>query len=110
MPANDSQLGADEAPLISIVIPIYNEQAILADAVSEIRSGMEEFEHSYEIILAENGSTDRTVALATELCEQYPELHIFSVDEPNYGKALRHGILRARGEIVICDEIDLCDM
>jgi hypothetical protein len=30
-------------------------------------------------------------------------------DEPNYGKALREGILDSRGDIVICDEIDLCD-
>jgi hypothetical protein len=30
--------------------------------------------------------------------------------EPNYGKALREGIFKARGEYVICDEIDLCDV
>src|SRR5256885_3259763 len=31
-------------------------------------------------------------------------------DEPNYGRALKRGILEARGEQVICDEIDLCDV
>ncbi len=36
-------------------------------------------------------------------------MHIHSLGEPNYGKALKQGILRARGEFVICDEIDLCD-
>ena len=49
-------------------------------------------------------------ALATALSEEHPALHFFSVNEPNYGKALRQGILRARGDVVICDEIDLCDM
>ena len=38
------------------------------------------------------------------------EVRTFSLGEPNYGKALRQGILRARGDVVICDEIDLCDM
>jgi len=36
-------------------------------------------------------------------------VRLFSLGEPNYGKALKRGIQEARGEIVICDEIDLCD-
>jgi glycosyltransferase involved in cell wall biosynthesis len=98
------------APLLSIVIPIYNEEQILPEAVAELREGMREFDLDYEVLLAENGSSDRTVALAAELAEEFPELHSFSVNEPNYGKALRQGILKSRGELVICDEIDLIDM
>ncbi len=97
-------------PALSIVIPIYNEEEILEDALAELRDGLEEFGLEYEVILAENGSTDSTVALAASLEQDYPELHCFSVNEPNYGKALRQGILRARGEFVVCDEIDLIDM
>ena len=65
---------------------------------------------SYELILAENGSNDRTVALAQALAENDSRISIYSLGEPNYGKALREGILKARGEYVICDEIDLCDV
>ena len=36
-------------------------------------------------------------------------MRYFSLGEPNYGKALRRGILEANGEFVLCDEIDLCD-
>ena len=97
-------------PALSIVIPIYNEEVILEDAVAELRDGLVEFGLDYEIILAENGSTDSTVALAASLGQDHPELHSFSVNEPNYGKALREGILRARGAFVVCDEIDLIDM
>ncbi len=64
---------------------------------------------SYELILAENGSTDGTTALGRELAERFTEVVCRHTEEPNYGKALRDGILHARGEIVICDEIDLCD-
>lgn len=97
-------------PLLSIVIPIYNEEAILRDSISELREGLREFDLDYEVLLAENGSTDTTVPLAAALADEFEELRSFSVNEPNYGKALRQGILKSRGELVICDEIDLIDM
>jgi glycosyltransferase involved in cell wall biosynthesis len=101
-------------PRISIVIPIYNEQAILHAAVVDLRERLKPFHWTYEIILAENGSKDRTVEIAQELAAKYADsadgqVKLISMGEPNYGKALKQGILLARGEIVICDEIDLCD-
>ena len=97
-------------PRLSVVIPIYNEEAILQAAVVDLREQLLEFGWPFEIILSENGSRDGTVSLARSLCEKFPEVHFFSIGEPNYGKALREGILRARGEFVVCDEIDLCLM
>ncbi len=97
-------------PRLSVVIPIYNEEGILETAVMSLREQLVEFGWPFEIILAENGSRDGTVALAASLSEKYPEVTSFSTGEPNYGKALREGILRARGEFVVCDEIDLCLM
>ncbi|HSN29501.1 MAG TPA: glycosyltransferase family 2 protein, partial [Kofleriaceae bacterium] len=44
------------------------------------------------------------------LAAEMPEVRTFSLGEPNYGKALRRGILEARGTYVICEEIDLCDL
>ncbi len=99
----------EPAPKVSIVIPIYNEQAILHAAVIDLRERLEEVDWRYEIILAENGSRDDTLVIAAELAQKYPEIRFFSHGEPNYGGALRKGIEAARGEIVICDEIDLCD-
>lgn len=96
-------------PRISIVIPIYNEQAILHAAVVDLRERLAPLGWAYEVILAENGSRDDTIMIATELSEKYPELRMLSVGEPNYGKALRQGIVAAQGEFVLCDEIDLCD-
>jgi glycosyltransferase involved in cell wall biosynthesis len=98
-------------PRISIVIPIYNEQAILHAAVVDLRERLKPLGWSYEIILAENGSRDRTVEIAEEITAKYgEEVRFISLGEPNYGKALKQGILLARGQIVICDEIDLCDV
>jgi glycosyltransferase involved in cell wall biosynthesis len=99
-----------QPPLISIVIPVYNEEPILHAAVVDLRELLSPLGWSHEIILAENGSRDRTVEIAQQLAQKYPEVRVISAGEPNYGKALRLGILEARGAIVICDEIDLCDV
>lgn len=105
------------APDVSIVIPIYNEEGIVREAVTELLDGFDVVRHAlhapdlaFEVILVENGSTDRTSELARNLAAEHPEVRAFSLGEPNYGKALRKGILEARGENVICDEIDLCDL
>jgi glycosyltransferase involved in cell wall biosynthesis len=97
------------APRISIVIPVYNEEAILRSAIVDLRDRLEPLGWSYEIIIAENGSRDKTAELARALCDRYSELRSLSVGEPNYGTALREGIRAARGTFVLCDEIDLCD-
>jgi len=97
-------------PRVSIVIPVYNEEGILHSAVVDLRERLAPLGLSYEIVLAENGSRDGTVAIANELHEKYPEVRLLSAGSPNYGKALKLGILASRGEIVLCDEIDLCDV
>ena len=98
------------SPDVSIVIPVYNEEAILRDAVVGLLDRLADVDYSFEIILAENGSKDATVAIANELHERHPEVSTFSASEPDYGLALRQGIDRARGTYVFCDEIDLCDV
>ena len=104
-------------PDVSIVIPVYNEEGILREAITElleglatVRAALEAPDLSFEIVIAENGSSDRTVELAEHLASEREEVRTFSLGEPNYGKALRRGILEARGTWVICEEIDLCDL
>jgi glycosyltransferase involved in cell wall biosynthesis len=80
----------------------------------DLRERLKPLGWSYEIILAENGSKDRTIEIGHELAAKYDgsddgQVKIISMGEPNYGKALKQGILLARGDLVICDEIDLCD-
>ena len=104
-------------PDVSIVIPVYNEEGILREAVTELLEGLDTVraaldapDLSFEIMIAENGSKDRTVELAEHLASERTEVRTFSLGEPNYGKALRRGIIEARGTWVICEEIDLCDL
>ena len=103
-------------PEVSIVIPVYNEEGILREAITNLLDGFDAVraalhapDLTFEVIIAENGSKDRTVELAEHLARERSEVRAFSLGEPNYGKALRRGILEARGTWVICEEIDLCD-
>jgi glycosyltransferase involved in cell wall biosynthesis len=97
------------SPDVSIVIPVYNEEGILRGSVLELREKLRPFGFSYELLLCENGSRDRTVEIGKELEAEYPVVRMISIGQPNYGLAMKTGILEARGKIVICDEIDLCD-
>jgi glycosyltransferase involved in cell wall biosynthesis len=105
------------APDVSIVIPVYNEEGILREAVTELRAGYAALRDElgwpdlqFQIVLCENGSSDATAELAGHLAAEMEEVTTFSLGEPNYGKALRKGILEARGTYVLCEEIDLCDL
>lgn len=98
------------APRVTIVIPVYNEALMLREAVTGLCAKLDERAMDYELIVAENGSRDATREILAELTKELPRLRALSVGEPNYGRALREGIFLARGRVVVCDEIDLCDV
>lgn len=101
-----------DLPKVSILIPIYNEEGILRSSVVDLIDRLKAFDLSYELVLAENGSIDNTVAICEELVQRFPQVRFFCVGSPgngNYGRALREAMLDARGQYVFCDEIDLCD-
>ncbi len=99
-----------KAPHISVVIPVYNEESIVESAGTELAAGLEARGLSFEIIFAENGSRDATQQILERMCAANPRLRWFHSETPNYGSALKRGIREARGELVFCDEIDLCDL
>lgn len=98
------------APFLSVVIPVFNEEAFVESAAAELVAGLEARGWDYEVIFAENGSTDRTPEVLEAMCQSNPRLRWFHSAQPNYGAALKAGIERARGELLVCDEIDLCDL
>ncbi len=103
---------ATPTPVASIVIPVYNEEAILESAVNDliVRMGERFGDLDYEIVITENGSTDDTLERAYKLERKHERVRVLHSPEPNYGRALRRGILEARGTYVLCDEIDICDV
>lgn len=109
-------MASTDDPALSIVIPIYNEEGILHAAIVDLIDRLQAAAEKeplfgrYEILLSENGSRDGTVQVGQALAQRYPQVQIHSLGRPNYGAALKAGILRARGTFVLCDEIDLCDV
>ncbi len=93
----------------TVVIPVYNEEGLLATAVTDLVTQLNEIPLVYELIITENGSRDRTLEIANGLAHKYRNLRVLHCEEPNYGRALRRGIEEAQGALVICDEIDICD-
>ena len=96
--------------MLSIVIPVHNEELILRNLVEGIVSGLPDFSNTFELILSENGSIDQTLSLARELAQQYPQVVVLTNPEAGYGKAIKAGILQSRGDHVVIFNADLWDL
>ena len=95
---------------ISIVIPVYNEDESLPELCAWIERVMRENDLSYEVILVDDGSTDRSWEVITELRHANPSVKGIKFQR-NYGKsaALNEGFKAARGEVVITMDADMQD-
>lgn len=93
---------------VSVVIPVYNEEALLEPALREFEQSLEGLKIPFEILVMENGSVDDTPIILSRFSEN-PRIRAMHLDDPNYGAALRLGIREARGNIVICEELDICN-
>lgn len=109
-PSRASAGAMSATPELSIVIPVFNEAAIVEGSLRELEARMRRLGRSFEIIVAENGSRDETAQIVRQLTEELPTIRLIQTGEPNYGKALRAGIEDARGIYVHTDEIDICDI
>jgi glycosyltransferase involved in cell wall biosynthesis len=91
-------------------MPAYNEAEILATSVKEVVTGLRERGEPFEVLIVENGSTDRTRAIAEEVAAELPEVAVIALAEANYGKALRAGLLDATGAAVVNFDVDYFDL
>lgn len=95
----------------SIVIPLLNEEESLPELCSWIDRVMAEHQYSYEVILIDDGSTDRSWEVIQDLRAKDP-LHLKAIKfQRNYGKsaALNEGFRACQGDVVITMDADLQD-
>jgi len=91
-------------PFLSIVIPAHNEESRLPRTMEQVFTFLEKQTYTSEVIIVENGSSDRTLELAREFIAHYPSLKVVHEDERGKGNAVKRGILEAQGEYrFICD-------
>ncbi len=95
-------------PRLSIVIPAYNESARIGDTLQRVLHCVESGEWDAEVLVVDDGSSDRTVAIVQQWMEQHERLHLVK-NEGNRGKgySVRNGLLQAAGEIVMFTDADL---
>jgi cellulose synthase/poly-beta-1,6-N-acetylglucosamine synthase-like glycosyltransferase len=98
----------EDKPVVSIVSPMYNEAARIAEAVRVMRASLELLGLPWEFILVNDGSLDDSLALARQAAGDDPRVHIITY-EKNRGRgyALRQGFAAARGEFIVATEADL---
>lgn len=92
------------APFLSIVIPAHNEESRLPRALGQIFVFLEKQPYASEVVIVENGSSDRTLEVAHEFALRHPTLVVIHEEQRGKGNAVRRGVLAARGEYrFICD-------
>ncbi len=93
---------------VSIVLPAYNEAARIERAVREVENAAKALGYDYEIIIAEDGSTDGTDRIAARIAAENPRVkHLHSDERLGRGKALMRAFGEASGDIVVYMDVDL---
>ncbi len=92
------------APLLSIIIPAHNEENRLPTALVKIDAFLKTQSYTYEVIIVENGSSDRTLEVAKAFSEEHPYVRYLQVQTRGKGLAVKAGMLAAHGDYrFICD-------
>lgn len=95
-------------PALSIIVPAYNEELRLPPSLGAIADYILRSQRETEVLVVDDGSTDRTAAIAETFRDRIPLLRVVPNGE-NRGKgySVRHGMMEARGEIVLFTDADL---
>jgi hypothetical protein len=93
---------------VSVVFPAYNEVNYLEPAIEETARTLKEFTRSFELIIAEDGSTDGTAERSEMLAKKYPFVrHIHGEKRLGRGTALNNAFRQSSGRILVYMDVDL---
>lgn len=99
----DQGVAALSSQPFTIVVPAYNEEAGIAETIERIRTGLDGSGRDYEILVVNDGSTDRTgeviASLEGSTCVEHPH-------NRGYGAALKTGIEAARHDLIVITDAD----
>ena len=96
------------APTIDVVVPVFNEEASLERCVHTLRTHLHnEIPHSSRITIADNASTDATLAIAHRLADEFDDVRVVHLDEKGRGRALRAVWSASDAAVVAYMDVDL---
>ncbi|TNC22880.1 bifunctional glycosyltransferase family 2/GtrA family protein [Amycolatopsis alkalitolerans] len=96
------------SPVLDVVIPVYNEEIDLAPCVHRLRAYLRDaVPYRYRITIADNASTDGTLAVATGLAGEIPEVEVVHLDEKGRGRALKAVWSASDAQVLAYMDVDL---
>ena len=99
----------DTAPVLSVVIPVYNEEAVLPQLFDRLYPALDALNRRYEVLFVNDGSRDRSVAMLREQFQSRPAETRVVLLQVNFGQhaAILAGFALARGKYVVTLDADL---
>ncbi len=91
----------------SIVIPAYNEEAGITSSLTQVVNFMKSYANSFEVIVVDDGSSDRTVEKVETYIKEHPEISIIENPHKGKGYAVRTGMLVTKGRYVLMADADM---
>jgi dolichyl-phosphate beta-glucosyltransferase len=93
-----------DQPFLSIVIPAHNEEQRLPHSLQKIDAFLSCQPYRAEVVIVENGSTDRTVEIAQAFAQTHPYIRLYQETARGKGLAVRRGMIEAQGQYrFLCD-------
>lgn len=90
-----------------MVIPAYNEERRLPASLEHVHTFVSQQSYSWEVVVVENGSSDKTLRIAQAFAAQHPGFHVLQASGRGKGRAVRQGMLFAQGEWRMMLDADL---
>lgn len=94
-------------PSVSIVIPAYNEELRLPETLPRVLRFLDGQDFAWEVLIADDGSADRTAAIAEELARRQSRVRLLRLAHGGKGHAVRQGMLAAAGSFCFLCDVDL---
>ncbi len=86
-----------QAPFLTLVIPAHNEETRLPETLKQVSEFAEQQPYPVEVVVVENGSSDKTFEIARSYANLHPQLILLQEAQSGKGRAVRKGMLAARG-------------
>src|SRR5919202_3507730 len=93
---------------VEVVVPVYNEQDTLPKSIPVLCAYLETyFPYRWSVVIADNASTDATLAVAEGLAARYPRVSVLQLEEKGRGRALKAAWLASEADVLAYMDVDL---